>query len=126
LAAVDFAAAGGTNFALLELLRSDEEQKSAYECLSVVGHSATEMVSFANQVIAELGEQCLCRQVIISGGVRNFLDGYYLIHRLNIPAIYGQASGFLKYARENYERLHRYITLQIKGYGYAKQYLKVR
>jgi isopentenyl-diphosphate delta-isomerase len=126
LAAVDFAAAGGTNFALLELLRSDEEQKNAYDCLSTVGHSAAEMVDFANEVIAQLGEHCLCRQVIISGGVRNFLDGYYLIHRLSIPAVYGQASGFLKYARENYELLHRYISLQIEGYSYAQQYLKVR
>lgn len=126
LAAVDFAAAGGTNFALLELLRSDEEHKNAYECLSTVGHSAREMTDFANQVIAQLGESCLCRQVIISGGVRNFLDGYYLIQRLNVPAVYGQASGFLKYAKENYELLHRYISLQIKGYAYAQQYLRVR
>ncbi len=126
LAAVDFAAAGGTNFALLELLRSDQEQQNTYECLTTIGHSAQEMTIFTNQVVAELGESCLCRHVIVSGGVRNFLDGYYLIHQLKVPAVYGQASGFLKYAREDYALLHRYISLQIKGYSYAQQYLKVR
>lgn len=126
LAAIDFAAAGGTNFALLELLRSEEEYQQAYECIVTIGHSAQEMVTFANQVISDLGMQCRCRQVIISGGVRNFLDGYYLIEQLQVPAVYGQASGFLKYAKESYELLQRYITLQIRGYAYAKQYLKVR
>lgn len=126
LAAVDFAAAGGTNFALLELLRSDEERRNAYQCLSAVGHSALEMTDFANEIISQLGEQCLCRQIIVSGGVSNFLDGYYLIQRLRLPAIYGQASAFLKYAKESYELLHRYITLQARGYAYAQQYLKVR
>ncbi|MCS7019015.1 MAG: isopentenyl-diphosphate delta-isomerase [Cytophagales bacterium] len=126
LAAIDFAAAGGTNFALLELLRSDETRKNAYECLSTVGHSAAEMINFTNQIVAELGEQCLCRQVIISGGVNNFLDGYYLIESLHLPAIYGQASAFLRYAKESYELLQQYVSLQAKGYAYAQQYLKVR
>ena len=42
----------------------------------------------------ELGDQLKCQQVIISGGVKNFLDGCYLINKLALPSVYGQASGF--------------------------------
>ena len=43
LEAIDFAASGGTNFAKLELLRSDPSEQLIYEQLARVGHSAVEM-----------------------------------------------------------------------------------
>jgi isopentenyl-diphosphate delta-isomerase len=55
LAAVDFAASGGTNFAQVELLRSSNEQKNLYEKLAFLGHTAEEMVDFTNQIKIELG-----------------------------------------------------------------------
>jgi isopentenyl-diphosphate delta-isomerase len=124
--AVDFAASGGTNFALLELLRSDPAQREAFAGLSLVGHSAAEMVDMANQLVAGLGPEIRCRQVIISGGVKNFLDGYYLTQRLRLPSVYGQASAFLKHAQESYESLHQYVQGQLQGLAYARAFLRVR
>lgn len=126
LAAVDFAANGGTNFAKLELLRSTQEQLDIYQSLANIGHSAEEMMHFANQIINELGDQMRCQQVIISGGVKNFLDGYYLINKLALPSIYGQASGFLKHATGSYEVLRDYVEAQVQGLQLANAYLRVR
>lgn len=126
LEAVDFAASGGTNFSMLELLRSDPGKLEAYQPLAMTGHSAAEMVQFANQLADELGQRLLCRQVIISGGVRHFLDGYYLIEKIKLPAVYGQASGFLKHARGSYDDLRKFVETQVRGLEVARAYLKVR
>jgi isopentenyl-diphosphate delta-isomerase len=126
LAAIDFAASGGTNFALLELLRSREELQEAFAPLAYVGHSAAQMVEWTNQIILELGDQLRCRQVIISGGIKNFLDGYYLTQRLSLPAVYGQASGFLQHARGDYAALYDYVETQMRGLEVAFAFLKIK
>jgi isopentenyl-diphosphate delta-isomerase len=126
LEAVDFAAYGGTNFAKLELLRGDKPKAHIYEQLAYVGHTAEEMVEMTNQIQVELGENMKCRQVIISGGIKHFLDGYYLIEKINLPAVYGQASEFLKYARGDYQILYDFITTQIQGLRMAKAFLRVK
>lgn len=126
LQALDFAASGGTNFALLELLRSRPLSQQAYSQLAYVGHSAEEMVRMTNQLSEELGERLACRQIIISGGIRHFLDGYYLMSKLSLPSVYGQASGFLKHARGDYADLQEYIATQISGLELAYAYLKVK
>lgn len=126
LAAVDFAANGGTNFAKLELMRSDEQRKAIYEPLALVGHSAEEMVQLTNELLEELGMAIRTPQIIISGGIPNFLDGYYLIRKIGLPAVYGQASGFLRHAREDYESLRTYVASQIRGLELANAYLRIR
>lgn len=126
LAAVDFAANGGTNFAKLELLRSQPVQREIYSQLAQVGHSATDMVHIANEVLAELGDNARCREVIISGGVRTFLDGYYLTQKLNANCVYGQASSFLKHARDDYDSLAAYVSAQVQGLELCHAFLKVR
>ena len=126
VAAIDFAANGGTNFSKLELLRSDIQKQTIYAKLAHVGHSAEEMVLMANTIIKELGNKCLCQEVIISGGIKDFLDGYYLINKLSSSAIYGQASAFLKYAKDDYEQLYRYVSAQIEGLKLAHNYLKIK
>ena len=126
LAAIDFAANGGTNFSKLELLRSDPIRHQIYEQLAMVGHSAEEMVNISNQLINELGDQMRCKQVIISGGVKNFLDGYYLINKLATPSIYGQASGFLKHATGAYDELAAYVDTQVEGLKLASAFLRVK
>ncbi|MCH2044448.1 MAG: isopentenyl-diphosphate delta-isomerase [Saprospiraceae bacterium] len=124
--AVDFAANGGTNFAKLELLRSTAMRKQIYAALANVGHSATEMTLMTNEIIEELGNKAKCQTVIISGGVKNFLDGYYLINKSKLNAVYGQASSFLKHARGSYEDLYNYVKAQIEGLRVAECFLKVR
>lgn len=126
LAAIDFAANGGTNFARLEMLRGDEARARVYEQLAYVGHSAAEMVGIYNQLLEELGTRAICRQVIISGGVKSFLDGYYLINKVRGAAVYGQASAFLKHARGSYEELYGHVEAQVQGLDLAKAFLRVK
>ena len=126
LMAVDFGASGGTNFALLELLRSNPVQRERFQKLTHIGHSAEEMAQMTNQIKEELGDQMRCQQVIISGGIKDFLDGHYLMSILQLPSIYGQASGFLKHARGEYGELQKYVSDQVKGLQLAKAYLKIR
>lgn len=126
LTAVEFAAAGGTNFAKLELLRSSPERQLTFEKISMLGHSAVEMLSWTNELHASLGAHCRTQNLIISGGMSDFLDGYYLTKKSTIPAVYGQASGFLKYAQTNYESLQAYVQTQIRGLELAHAFLRVR
>jgi isopentenyl-diphosphate delta-isomerase len=126
LQAIDFGAHGGTNFAMLELLRATPEYKELYEPLAMVGHNAEEMVHFTNRILDELMGLACCNEVIISGGVRNFLDGYYYTQKIKTTAIYGQASGFLKHAQGDYETLQHYVSMQIKGLEIAHAFLRVK
>jgi len=125
LSAVDFGAHGGTNFAMLEMLRSNELRKEVYEPVANIGHSADEMVLFVNEILSN-SRSYACQNFIVSGGVKNFLDGYYLINKINAKAIYGQASAFLRYAKEDFDQLCEYIELQLKGLAMANAYLEVK
>jgi isopentenyl-diphosphate delta-isomerase len=124
--AVEFAALGGTNFAKLELIRGSENNSSLYNELAYIGHSAEEMVGFANDVFISLGDKAKCKQVIVSGGVKGFLDGYYHLEKINCNAVYGQASAFLKHATDTYEELEYFIKKQLEGFALAKAFLKVK
>lgn len=126
LAAVDFAANGGTNFSKLELLRSDAQRQEQYAPLALVGHSAEEMVGMTNDLIEELAALRSTPQIIISGGIKHFLDGYYLIRKIKLPAVYGQASGFLRHAQGDYVELRAYVAAQIEGLELANAYLSIR
>lgn len=124
--AIDFAAAGGTNFAKLELLRSEASKQAIFNAFAHIGHNANEMVEMSNLIMQELGDKVRCKQVIISGGIQSFLDGYYLTEKINTIAIYGQASAFLNHARGNYDELAQYVEAQIQGLSLAKAMLRVK
>lgn len=124
--AIEFAAAGGTNFAKLELLRGEAVKQLIFEKIAAVGHSATEMLGFVNNLKSELGDRCQVQHLIISGGVRDFLDGYFLTKKSALPAVYGQASGFLKHARGEYAELHTFVEAQVRGLELAQAFLKVK
>ena len=126
LLALDTAANGGTNFSKLELFRSDALARLAYGGLTRVGHTADEMVREVNRVVADDQVDVRCRNLIISGGVSGFLDGYYLTSLSTLPAIYGQASALLRHAREDYGSLQRYVATQIRGLELARAYLRPR
>jgi len=74
----------------------------------------------------ESGTEFPCKQLIVSGGVKNFLDGYYLMAKSRMPSVYGQASQLLKYASKSYQELESYLESQVKGLKLAKSYLRVR
>jgi len=123
LLAVEFAAFGGTNFAKLELIRSPKTKQELFEPLSKVGHDVYQMLALVNKIYQE--EKVNTQQLVISGGVKSFLDGYYLISKSSLPAVYGMASGFLKYARESYDELREFTQYQVKGLQLAYNYLKI-
>jgi isopentenyl-diphosphate delta-isomerase len=122
LEAIELAAFGGTNFAKVELMRSDQYAQQLYEPIANIGETAPQMVEYINNWV-DKGMPVQCRQIIISGGIRNFMDGYYLLRKCRLPAIYGQASAFLRYAKENYEDLQKYIGYQVNGLKMAFRYL---
>lgn len=124
--AIEFAAHGGTNFSKLELLRADKLQQSIFNEISHIGHSAEEMVTFVNELKSELGNNFVVQNFILSGGVKNFLDGYYLMEKLQANSIYGQASTLLKYAEQSYEVLQQFLQSQKDGLQLAKAFFKVR
>ena len=126
LTAIEFAAAGGTNFAKLELLRGDAVKHQIFEKLATVGHSAAEMALMANREIAALGDAVKTPHLILSGGVRDFLDGYYLTQIAALPSAYGQASGFLRHARGDYQELQQYVQAQVRGLELAHAFLTVK
>lgn len=125
LAAIEFAAFGGTNFSKLELLRGNEHTSAAYEVLSRVGHNARDMTDFVNEILKE-ENNIICKDFIISGGIKDFLDGYYYINKINTRAIYGQASALLQYAAISYEHLEQYLYRQREGLRLAYAYLKIK
>ena len=126
LEAIEFAAAGGTNFSQLELLRNDNQNRNFFKDLTKIGHSAEEMVDTANILLQELGGEALCQQFIISGGVRNFLDGYYLTQKIFAVSVFGMASGLLKFADKSYEELEQFVQAQIEGYKLASAFLTIK
>lgn len=125
LAAIEFGAFGGTNFAKLELQRNPSATLEVYEPLSKTGADAFQMLEAVNQIVKAEGS-IRCRQIIISGGIKSFLDGYYLLKKSSLPAVFGQASTFLKYAQGDYSRLQHFVTDQINGLAIANAYLQIR
>jgi len=125
LQAVEFGAFGGTNFTKLELLRSNEGKQHFFDPMSCVGHHAEEMTDIVNQIVRD-EESVACKEIIISGGIISFLHGYYLIKKCVLPAVYGQASSFLKYAIRSYKDLYEFVDHQVRGIGMASAYLSVK
>jgi len=124
LQAIEFAAFGGTNFARVELLRDERASKTLYEPLSLVGEDVYTMLDHVNTLVEENAP--VCGELIISGGIKTFLDGYYLVRKSTLPAVYGMASNFLMHAREDYAQLRDFVHSQVKGLEMAFAYLTLR
>lgn len=122
--AIEFGAYGGTNFSKLEMLRDDEQKLAASLPFAFVGQSALQMVDSVNQILNE-NPNPACKQLIVSGGIQNSLDGYYLTSRSELPAVFGMASAVLKHAAESYESLEIFLENQVQALRLAKAYLKI-
>ncbi len=125
LAGIEFGAFGGTNFASLELQRATDSARELFSPFALVGHTAAEMLSFVNHIV-QSDSGVRTKHLIISGGIGNFLDGYFLVRNSVLPAVYGQASAMLKFARTGYEPLYDFISSQVKGLALAEAYLHPR
>lgn len=131
LLAIEFGAYGGTNFSQIELTRHENvlEDKKRYPGqyeVSLVGHSAEEMTGFVNTVWGQQKDQIKVKNFIISGGIRSFLDGHYLMKKLLLPSIYGHAGLFLHYAQHSYEELRSFVEFQIAGLSMARNFLRLK
>lgn len=122
----EFGAFGGTNFSKLEKMRGPSSEEFREEIdLRYVGHSAFEMIEFINEWIGH-NDQSDLPGIIISGGVRSYLQGHYLLESLKAPAVYGMAMPFLAHAAKGYEELERFVSSELKGLKMAQQFLKVK
>jgi isopentenyl-diphosphate delta-isomerase len=126
LEALDFAAQGGTNFSLLEMLRADPFVQEQYEGLANIGHCAMNMTETLLQILQEEGAAVRARNIIVSGGINGFLDGYWHLRKIPMSAMYAQASAFLKPALESEEKLFAFVESQLEGLRLAYTYLNLR
>ncbi|MBF0209197.1 MAG: isopentenyl-diphosphate delta-isomerase, partial [Oligoflexia bacterium] len=127
LAAVEFAAFGGTNFSKLERMRN-RTLDNAFDQFIYQGHSSSEMVEFVRQVASslEVKKRLKVNHFIVAGGIRDFLDGHYLTSRLGYRSIFGYASRPLIFAQQSYEEVRNFFQHQIMGLMLARQFLRVR
>ncbi len=125
LEAIEFGALGGTNFTLLELLRSQENEMSAFEMFGKVGHTAEEMTQMVNDIVTKSNTYS-CKQIIISGGITNFLDGYYLQQLSKLTSVIGMGSTLLKVASGKYDKLRSYLQQVERSYQLASTYLRAK
>lgn len=122
LAAIELAAYGGTNFSKLELTRTTG--KEIFAPLSRIGQTPLQMVRDMNQIVARKTE-IKCSQVIISGGIKNALDGYFYTQLSSLLSVFGMASEMLYPASVSYDVLHNFIEQQIELFRLAKSFLKI-
>lgn len=116
--AIEFGAFGGTNFTLLESMRREENQVKAP--FIHVGHTAHEMVEILNAL--PKGD----KEFIISGGIKNVLDGFELTKKLKAPSVIGMAHPFLNPAMESFETLETYFLNLKEAYLTASGLLSIK
>jgi isopentenyl-diphosphate delta-isomerase len=118
LAALELGAFGGTNFTLLEEMRSKRE--TSREGFINVGHTADEMVEILNALPTRN------KEIIISGGITSMLDGYALKSKLKANSVIGMAGAFLVPALQNYETLREYFLQQREALLTARALLDLK
>lgn len=118
IAGIELGAFGGTNFTLLENMRSEKD--STREGFINVGHTALEMVEILNALPLRN------KEIIISGGIRNMLDGFELKSKLKGNSVIGMASAFLEPAMSQYETLKEYFLCQREALLVAKTLLELK
>lgn len=123
--ALDLAGFGGTNFSMLELIRSDKTTYDSYKNVCQIGHTCEEMIHIINDIKKDNSINIRSKMVIISGGIKDFLDGYHLTQLCQMQSLYAQASGFLRYAM-NIDKLRQYTIHQIEGLKMANAFLRIK
>lgn len=116
---IELAGFGGTNFVEIELKR-DLEHKPGLSPLASIGHSSLEMIEVLNSFYKKYP-----KDLIISGGIKDFLDGYYLLKKSANNAVIGQAKNFLVHAHD-YEKLRTFVQNEIDGLKMAHAFLTIK
>lgn len=122
--AIEFAAFGGTNFVNIEIERKMSGHVKYMYPIGNVGHTAEEMLNFVNRQLADCS---VCsKSLIISGGIKSFLDGFYLISKSKLPSTYGMAFRLLEHAMISKKDLFDFISAEVDGFRFASKFLKVK
>ena len=119
IAGIELAGFGGTNFVEVEMKRNVKHKAGLYP-LATVGHSALDMIDTLNGLHHKYQ-----KDLIISGGIKNFLDGYYLLKSSANNAVIGQAKNFLVHAHD-YESLRDFVRNEIDGLKMAYNFLTIK
>lgn len=122
LEAVDYGAFGGTNFSLLEAARNGDSRAE----IAQVGHTAVQMTEWVSALVEMESEKINAKAIIVSGGIKNYLDGFWHLRKLPMKALYAQASAFLKHALQGEEAVLKYTEEQIRGLELAHACLEVK
>ena len=125
LEAIEFSAFGGTNFASIELSRRNKYEQDMLEPLSHVGETIDDMLKYCSSSITQLNNMP-CDKLIISGGIKTYLDGYYAILKSPLPSVYGMGANFLRYATDDYRVLRDFAYQHIEGLKMAFAFLSLR
>lgn len=121
---IDLSGFGGTSFTKIELLRHSNSFKNFYNPLTEIGESNTDMINYVNKYLQQgIGND---KSFIVSGGINNFLDGYFYVNKLEGSTIYGYAARILKHAQKSADSLINFLNMEIEGYNLARSYLTIR
>jgi isopentenyl-diphosphate Delta-isomerase len=125
---IELAGLGGTNFSKLELMRGPEIVKEVMQGFVFVGHSAEEMIRHINYIrqAASLDSTQKGIEVIISGGIKSLLDGFFLLEKCHANSVIGMASQFLKYAIEGQDELDEFTKTTKKALSLSKMMLNLK
>jgi isopentenyl-diphosphate Delta-isomerase len=126
LEALDYGAFGGTNFALLENLRTEGVKAEEWIPATRVGHTAEEMTQWICDFVGSKEGTIQAKNIIVSGGIKGFLDGYYHLQKLPHSAMYAQAAPFLKYALLGEEPLFEFVEAQLEALAMSYHYLTLK
>lgn len=125
LEAIEFGAYGGTNFTKLEQTRHKSlhsGKKNELLAFASMGHTPSEMVGYVNDCLAK--PSCKVGRFIISGGIKNVVEGHGLRMRLKGSGIIGMAQAYLREALISADAVQGLIEEQIDALKMASRYLK--
>ncbi len=119
ISGIELASFGGTNFTKLEILRNNKN-----ECLTPlinVGHDSKQMIKKLNLLYSDTNKN---KEIIISGGLKNSLDGFYFRENLKFNSVFAFAGAILPYAKDE-QKLFEFIEGQKKLFDTARNYLEI-
>jgi isopentenyl-diphosphate Delta-isomerase len=122
--ALEFGAFGGTNFATIEIMRNQQGPSEYMYPLATFGHNPSDMLETVNNIVFD--HPVHCKNLIISGGITHFLDGFYFTKKSILPSVYGMANVLLQHAMTSKEDLFNFIKADVEGYKYVSQFLRIR
>jgi isopentenyl-diphosphate delta-isomerase len=119
IAALELAAFGGTNFTQLE----NDRSKQAVTPFTFVGATKEQMLDTLNLLLAGRAHH---PNIIVSGGMKNMVDGYYYLKKYPFTTAIGFAQSMIEQAILGEEQLFAYAEGLVREYAMAKSCLMLK